>query len=65
MVESFAKSVSEFPQCHGRGRFFAFLLDSFLQDPDHDVDLAISKFVMGIKDVNSHVFPMRQTNEWG
>jgi hypothetical protein len=34
-------------------------LDSFLQDPNHDVHLAISKFVMGITDMNSHVFPMR------
>ncbi len=59
MVESFAKAVSEFSQCHGRGRFIAFLLDSFLQDPDHDVHLAISKFVVGLTDVNSQVFSMR------
>ncbi len=59
MVENFTQAVLYFPQCHGRGRFVAFLLDSFLQDPTHDVHLAISKFVMGLTNVNSHVFPMR------
>jgi len=59
LVEDFIKGVSEFPQCHGRARFIAFLLDSFLQDPNHDVNHAKHKFIMEITDVKSNLFPIR------
>jgi len=59
LVEGFVKAVSEFPRCHGRARFIACLLDSFIQDPYHDVSYAIHKFIIAITNVQSNVFPLR------
>jgi len=55
LVEDFVEAVSEFPQCHGRARFIAFLLDSFIQDPEHDINDAKHEFIQRITDA----FPLR------
>lgn len=56
-IDAFVAFVSSYDLCHGRARFIAFILDSFLID--RDIDLSITKFVTGISDVDGDLFPLK------
>jgi hypothetical protein len=43
--------------CHGRPRFVAYILESYIKSKD--IDLSIGEFVSGITNVEGHMFPLR------
>lgn len=56
-VELIVSRLSSFTLCHGRPRFVAYILDSYMQCKN--IDVAISSFISGISVVGSDVFPLK------
>ncbi|KAI8845365.1 hypothetical protein BJ741DRAFT_145871 [Chytriomyces cf. hyalinus JEL632] len=56
-IEKFVALVYSFKLCHGRARFIAYILDSFLAS--RDMEVAISQFVSGLSNINGELFPLR------
>ncbi|KAI8823940.1 hypothetical protein BJ741DRAFT_714992 [Chytriomyces cf. hyalinus JEL632] len=56
-IEKFVALVCSFKLCHGRARFIAYILDSFLAS--RDMELAISQFVSGLSNILGGLFPLR------
>lgn len=56
-VEDIVSKLSAMELCHGRPRFVAYILDEFMKS--RDIDFAMAKFVDGISNVDSQVFPLR------
>ncbi|TPX49701.1 hypothetical protein CcCBS67573_g10145 [Chytriomyces confervae] len=56
-TEKFVDLVSSFKLCHGRARFIAFILDSFVKN--NDTEIAINEFVSGLTNVNGDLFPLK------
>ncbi|KAI8820595.1 hypothetical protein BJ741DRAFT_557502 [Chytriomyces cf. hyalinus JEL632] len=56
-IEKFVALVSSFKLCHGRARFIAYILDSFLAS--RDMELAIGEFVSGLSNIDGGLFPLR------
>ncbi|KAJ3230321.1 hypothetical protein HDU78_008492, partial [Chytriomyces hyalinus] len=56
-IDKFVDLVSSFKLCHGRARFIAFILDSFVKN--NDMEIAINEFVSGLTNVNGGMFPLK------
>ncbi|KAI8823925.1 hypothetical protein BJ741DRAFT_72280 [Chytriomyces cf. hyalinus JEL632] len=56
-IEKFVALVCSFKLCHGRARFIAYILDSFLAS--RDMEVAISQFVSGLSDIKGDLFPLK------
>ncbi|KAI8820320.1 hypothetical protein BJ741DRAFT_572512 [Chytriomyces cf. hyalinus JEL632] len=56
-IEKFVALVCSFKLCHGRARFIAYILDSFLAS--RDMELAIGEFVSGLSNIHGGLFPLR------
>ncbi|KAI8819776.1 hypothetical protein BJ741DRAFT_715877 [Chytriomyces cf. hyalinus JEL632] len=56
-IEKFVALVYSFKLCHGRARFIAYILDSFLAS--RDMELAIGEFVSGLSNIDGGLFPLR------
>ncbi|KAI8823930.1 hypothetical protein BJ741DRAFT_714983 [Chytriomyces cf. hyalinus JEL632] len=56
-IEKFVALVCSFKLCHGRARFIAYILDSFLAS--RDMEVAISQFVSGLSNIDGGLFPLR------
>ncbi|KAI8819773.1 hypothetical protein BJ741DRAFT_157673 [Chytriomyces cf. hyalinus JEL632] len=56
-IEKFVALVYSFKLCHGRARFIAYILDSFLAS--RDMELAIGEFVSGLSNIHGDLFPLR------
>ena len=51
--------MSSFELCHGRARFISYILDSYISSRDHDLEMALDGFIIGISNVDAAVFPLR------
>jgi hypothetical protein len=60
-IDTFVQIVSAFPQCHGRARFIAFIIEQFLDCGD--VELALSRFTLAVSDVDNTLCPLRLRRE--
>ncbi|KAJ3231478.1 hypothetical protein HDU78_007704 [Chytriomyces hyalinus] len=56
-IDKFVDLVSSFKLCHGRARFIAFILDSFVKN--NDMEIAISEFVSGLANGDGDLFPLK------
>ncbi|KAI9341509.1 hypothetical protein BDR26DRAFT_918448 [Obelidium mucronatum] len=57
VIDIFVESVLSFELCHGRARFIAFIIDSFLVSKD--VGSAINLFLSSLTNIEGQLFPLK------
>jgi hypothetical protein len=49
--------ISSFELCHGRPRFLAYIIDSYMES--RNIDFSFGQFIYGISSVEGQIFPLR------
>ena len=58
-VIKFVSAIEQVPECQGRARFIAYILDKFIDNPGLGAHYAINEFISVLSNVNSPLFPLR------